>query len=119
MDATDAFNEIHTKDMIAMFHDERVGVLEDQGAQGWGGDEVNTLTVSDLRKHSVVDDCWVSFYGYAYDMTDFIQDHPGGPGVIEEVCGSDGTDAFRKTKHHTESFLNLVRDKHTGRVERE
>jgi cytochrome b involved in lipid metabolism len=29
-----------------------------------------------------------------YDLTQWIPQHPGGPGVIEGMCGIDGTAAF-------------------------
>ncbi len=52
------------------------------------------ITMADVAKHSTAQDCWSVVDGKVYDLTQWIPQHPGGPGVIEGMCGVDGTDAY-------------------------
>jgi L-lactate dehydrogenase (cytochrome) len=48
----------------------------------------------DVAKHNAAEDCWVVLNGQAYDMTDFLEDHPGGAGIIMKYAGRDASRAF-------------------------
>jgi len=52
------------------------------------------LTLADVKAHSTPQDCWSLVSGQVYDLTSWISQHPGGPGVIEAMCGKDGTAAY-------------------------
>lgn len=45
------------------------------------------LTVSDVAKHSNRESCWVIIEGRVYDVTDFLEEHPGGPEIILRYAG--------------------------------
>jgi cytochrome b involved in lipid metabolism len=51
-------------------------------------------TAADVKAHATPADCWSIVTGNVYDLTQWIPQHPGGPGVIEGMCGVDGTAAF-------------------------
>jgi cytochrome b involved in lipid metabolism len=38
--------------------------------------------------------CWSVVDGNVYDLTRWINSHPGGAGAIRSMCGVDGTRAF-------------------------
>jgi cytochrome b involved in lipid metabolism len=38
--------------------------------------------------------CWSVVDGNVYDLTRWINSHPGGAGAIRSMCGVDGTQAF-------------------------
>lgn len=40
-------------------------------------------------------DCWVAINGTVYDLTAWIDQHPGGAQRIIDLCGTDGTVAFQ------------------------
>ena len=42
--------------------------------------EPRTLSFKDLEKHSSGDDCWIAVHSKIYDVTDFLDSHPGGSG---------------------------------------
>ena len=52
------------------------------------------ITMADVAQHNSASDCWTAVDGNAYNVTDWISQHPGGPGVIEAMCGVDGSGAF-------------------------
>lgn len=56
------------------------------------------ITLAELAKHSTREDCWTAIGDTVYDLTPYIQSHPGGAGPLENLCGKDGTSAF-KSQH--------------------
>jgi cytochrome b involved in lipid metabolism len=44
--------------------------------------------------HNTVSDCWSVVSGNVYNLTSYVSTHKGGAGVIEAICGKDGTKAF-------------------------
>jgi len=52
------------------------------------------LTNSEIKKHNSRDDCWSIVNGKVYNLTSFVQQHPGGIDLISSICGIDGTAAF-------------------------
>ena len=39
--------------------------------------EEKKLSGQEVAKHNSKDDCWVIIHGKAYDVTDFMPEHPG------------------------------------------
>ena len=59
-----------------------------------GSAATTTIAIADLAPHSTPADCWVAIDGDVYDLTAFVEQHPGGAQRILDLCGTDGTDAF-------------------------
>lgn len=55
-------------------------------------------TFSDVQKASTKDNCLTVVDGKVYDLTPWINQHPGGASNILRLCGIDGTQYF-KNKH--------------------
>merc|ERR1712086_315264 len=53
-----------------------------------------SIPMSEVRKHSTPDDCWVVIHEKVYDLTDFLSEHPGGKKVILRYAGKDATPGF-------------------------
>lgn len=53
-----------------------------------------TITSADVFQHATPDDCWTIIDGAVYDMTPFLNQHPGGSTAIAGLCGVDGTAGF-------------------------
>ena len=53
-----------------------------------------TYNLSTVAQHSTGKSCWTVINSGVYDLTKWINQHPGGPAVIEAICGKDGTSAF-------------------------
>ncbi|XP_004306719.1 PREDICTED: delta(8)-fatty-acid desaturase-like [Fragaria vesca subsp. vesca] len=52
------------------------------------------ITTEELRLHNKPDDLWISIQGKAYNVTDWVKDHPGGAEPLMNLAGQDVTDAF-------------------------
>ena len=54
-----------------------------------------SFTMDQVRANNSATSCWVAIDGSAYNLTNWIASHPGGPGPILGLCGTDGSTAFR------------------------
>uniref|UniRef100_A0A6U7XZC0 Cytochrome b5 heme-binding domain-containing protein n=1 Tax=Eutreptiella gymnastica TaxID=73025 RepID=A0A6U7XZC0_9EUGL len=64
--------------------------------------QVDTTTVyteEQIAKHNTEEDCWIVVNGKVYDVTTFLEDHPGGIESITAVAGTDSTDDFEAVAH--------------------
>jgi len=52
------------------------------------------LTTEEVQKHNQPTDCWLIIENKVYNVTDYLNIHPGGAGRITPYCGSDATQAF-------------------------
>lgn len=50
-------------------------------------------TPTQVREHDSVSDCWTIIEGNVYDLTSYIDRHPGGT-EIERACGKDASELF-------------------------
>jgi cytochrome b involved in lipid metabolism len=54
----------------------------------------NSYTLADVAQHPTASSCWSAIDGNVYDLTSWINQHPGGPEAILGICGTDGSAAF-------------------------
>lgn len=55
----------------------------------------STISMNDFTRHNTAGDCWIRINGSIYDVTNFLNEHPGGPERILPFCGGmEATDAF-------------------------
>lgn len=59
---------------------------------------VSPYSMADVAVHSTKTSCWTTVGSSVYDVTAWINQHPGGAGAILGLCGKDGTGAF--TRQH-------------------
>lgn len=65
------------------------------------------LTNSEVKKHNSRGDCWSIVKGKVYNLTSYVQQHPGGTELISSICGIDGSAAF-SNQHGSSSKPNNV-----------
>ncbi|CUM66334.1 uncharacterized protein PRCAT00003996001 [Priceomyces carsonii] len=54
------------------------------------------ITIEELKSHKTRHDCWTCINGKVYNITPYIDFHPGGPDEILKCAGKDGTSLFNK-----------------------
>ena len=52
------------------------------------------MTPEELAKHNTETDCWIAFRGHVYNVTPYMEFHPGGVDELMRAAGSDGTQLF-------------------------
>ncbi|XP_073032845.1 cytochrome b5 [Primulina eburnea] len=57
------------------------------------------FTMEEASEHNTSEDCWVVIDGKVYDVTTYLEEHPGGDDILLEVTGKDATDEFEDAGH--------------------
>ncbi|GER50775.1 cytochrome b5 [Striga asiatica] len=57
------------------------------------------FTLAEVSEHNTSKDCWLVISGKVYDVTKFLEDHPGGDEVLVSSTGKDATDDFEDVGH--------------------
>ncbi len=57
----------------------------------------------DVLQHQKDGDIWLIIDGDVYDATKFVEEHPGGEEVLQDVAGTDATNAFEDIGHSDEA----------------
>lgn len=65
-----------------------------------------------MAQHCREDDFWCILHGKVYDLTAYLEYHPGGPDILLEYAGKDISAAFGKQGCFFSSSLPLVDDHH-------
>lgn len=72
-------------------------------------DNTNTVLASytsqDVSAHKTKSDCWTIINGSVYDITSYVQGHPGGDNILS-ACGVDATEYFNGDKKGQEGEAN-------------
>lgn len=79
--------------------------------------QAKQLSGEEVAKHNSRESCWVIVHGRAYDVSDFIDEHPGGPKIILKYAGKDATEEYEPI--HPPDTLDkfLDKSKHLGEVD--
>lgn len=59
---------------------------------------IKSFTMAEVAQNNSAAKCWIVVNRNVYDVTNFINKHPGGPEKVLRLCGTDGTSAFTQ-KH--------------------
>lgn len=49
------------------------------------------IPYDEVKRHNSAKSCWVIISGDIYDVTEFLEAHPGGRNVILKAAGTDAT----------------------------
>ncbi|KAJ4722973.1 Cytochrome b5 [Melia azedarach] len=79
-----------------------------------GGGKVFTL--AEVSEHNNAKDCWLIINGKVYDVTKFLEDHPGGDEVMLSATGKDATDDFEDIGHSL-SAREMVDQYYVGEID--
>ncbi|MEJ1279369.1 cytochrome b5 [Cricetulus griseus] len=70
---------------------------------GQSDKEVKYYTLEEIQKHKDSKSTWVILHHKVYDLTKFLEEHPGGEEVLREQAGGDATENFEDVGHSTDA----------------
>ncbi|XP_069503185.1 cytochrome b5 reductase 4 [Ambystoma mexicanum] len=73
------------------------------------------VTEEELAKHNTKEDCWTCIRGHVYNVTPYMEYHPGGEEELMKAAGSDGTDLFDRV-HRWVNYESMLKECHIGRM---
>ncbi|XP_060796796.1 cytochrome b5 [Neoarius graeffei] len=65
--------------------------------------DVRCYTRAEVQAHNTSKDAWLIIHDQVYDITSFLEEHPGGEEVLLEQVGSDATESFEDVGHSTDA----------------
>ncbi|XP_058743844.1 cytochrome b5-like [Vicia villosa] len=80
------------------------------------GSKSVTLTFEDVAKHNQKKDCWIIINKKVYDVTPFLDDHPGGDEALLSATGKDATLDFEDVGH-SDSATEMMEQYLVGEVD--
>ncbi|KAJ9182395.1 hypothetical protein P3X46_006396 [Hevea brasiliensis] len=78
--------------------------------------EGKVFTLAQVSEHNNPKDCWLIIDGKVYDVTKFLEDHPGGDEVLLSATGKDATDDFEDVGHST-SAREMMDQYYVGEID--
>ncbi|XP_012887736.1 PREDICTED: cytochrome b5 reductase 4 isoform X1 [Dipodomys ordii] len=73
------------------------------------------VTEEELKKHNKKDDCWICIRGYVYNVSPYMEYHPGGEEELMRAAGADGTDLFDQV-HRWVNYESMLKECLVGRM---
>ncbi|KAI1111148.1 FMN-dependent dehydrogenase-domain-containing protein [Nemania sp. NC0429] len=81
-----------------------------------GTKEESTLSTQEIASHRSASSCWIVVDSKLYDVTSYLDEHPGGAAILLKQGGTDATAEFHKI-HSTEVLKYLPKDACLGAVD--
>ena len=76
-----------------------------------------SIPMSEVQQHASLDDAWTVYRGRVFNITSYLDFHPGGVPIIMSGAGKDMTELFQK--HHSwVNFESMVGALYLGDLER-
>jgi cytochrome b involved in lipid metabolism len=64
--------------------------------------------MADVQKHNSATTCWSAVNGTVYDLTSWVNAHPGGKAAILMICGKDGSALFNAQHGGSGKVANIL-----------
>ncbi|XP_057339503.1 cytochrome b5-like [Microplitis mediator] len=63
----------------------------------------NLYSLQEVSKHNNNESTWIIIKSSVYDVTDFLNEHPGGAELIKECAGKNATSDFNNSGHSSDA----------------
>ncbi|OCT78306.1 cytochrome b5 reductase 4 [Xenopus laevis] len=73
------------------------------------------VTEKELAQHNKKEDCWICIRGMVYNITPYMEYHPGGEEELMKAAGIDGTDLFDQV-HRWVNYESMLKECLIGRM---
>ncbi|XP_076946118.1 cytochrome b5-like [Bidens hawaiensis] len=80
------------------------------------GSESRILSLDEVSKHDNKNDCWLIISGKVYNITPFLDDHPGGDEVLVLATKKDATEDFEDVGH-SQNARDMLKDYYVGDID--
>ncbi|NXL32969.1 CYB5 protein, partial [Glaucidium brasilianum] len=70
------------------------------GGESWRG---RYYRLEEVQQHNKSRSTWIILHHRVYDVTKFLDEHPGGEEVLREQAGGDATENFEDVGHSTDA----------------
>ena len=67
---------------------------------GSSSSSLPTFSVEDVQQHNKEKDAWITHRGKVYDVSDFLERHPGGKDILLSYAGQDVTTLMTQEDIH-------------------
>lgn len=81
-------------------------------------EKTKIISLDEIAKHTDKESTWVLIHNKVYDVTKFLEEHPGGEEVLLEQAGKDATEAFEDVGHSTDA-RELMKQYNIGELNEE
>ncbi|KAI0827961.1 FMN-dependent dehydrogenase-domain-containing protein [Trametes gibbosa] len=79
--------------------------------------QAKVLSGKEVAQHNSRESCWIIVHGKVYDVTEFLDDHPGGSRIILKYAGKDATAEYDPIHPPDAITTHLPPSKHLGSVD--
>ncbi|PFX17457.1 cytochrome b5-like isoform X1 [Stylophora pistillata] len=66
-------------------------------------ESAKTISLEEVKKHNAAGSSWLIIHNRVYDITKFLDEHPGGEEVLLEQAGGDATENFEDVGHSSDA----------------
>ncbi|XP_015443240.1 cytochrome b5 type B isoform X2 [Pteropus alecto] len=83
-----------------------MATVEASGSDGKGQGVETPVTyyrLEEVAKRNSSKDIWLVIHGRVYDITRFLNEHPGGEEVLLEQAGADASESFEDVGHSSDA----------------
>ena len=91
-----------------------------EGDEIKSGDEVKTFSLEEVEKHNIRGgedkSIWIIIHDKVYDVTKFLDEHPGGEEILIEHAAQDATESFEDVGHSTDA-RDMMKEYYIGDLE--
>ncbi|XP_020657466.1 cytochrome b5 [Pogona vitticeps] len=70
------------------------------GNESWRG---RYYTLEEIKQKNHSQSTWIILHNRVYDLTKFLEEHPGGEEVLREQAGGDATENFEDVGHSSDA----------------
>ncbi|XP_041103801.1 cytochrome b5 [Polyodon spathula] len=74
-------------------------MVEKEGSKN----QVKYYRLEEVHQHNSCKSTWLIIHYKIYDVTKFLEEHPGGEEVLREQAGGDATESFEDVGHSTDA----------------
>ncbi|KAL1563267.1 Cytochrome B5-like protein [Salvia divinorum] len=82
--------------------------------QKFASQSSKAYTKADVSSHNKRTDCWIIIKDKVYDVSSYVEEHPGGDAILAHA-GDDSTEGFFGPQHATRVF-DMIEDFYIGKL---